>query len=86
MRHPDHEQGAPRLPTESPIINELLAERERTTKIGTLLRLMQRRYRDVPEELAATVRACVDGDRLDRWVDEVFEADNLAEFRRRTGL
>ncbi len=75
---------------ESPIIAELLANAvaEATPKIKAeeLLRVIQKRYRELPEGLAAAVRACADSQQLDRWLDVALEAETLAQFRQQTGL
>jgi hypothetical protein len=86
---------------ESPLIAALLAEAraeaatkaeakaEVKTKAETLLRVLRKRCREVPElpeELAAAVRACADGGQLDRWLDVALEAETLAQFRQQAGL
>jgi hypothetical protein len=75
---------------ESPIIADLLAEakieEKVATQVETLLRLILRRYKELPEEVSATVRACTDRDQLNRWLDSVVEAESLAQFRQQTGL
>ncbi len=67
---------------ESPLIAQLLAK----TKAESLLRVMQKRYRKLPEELTAAISACTDGDQLDRWLDAVAEAKTLKQFRQQAGL
>jgi hypothetical protein len=75
---------------ESPLIAKLLADAttkaEAKAKVESLLRVMQKRYRKLPEELTAAVRACTDGDQLDRWLDMVLEVDTLEQFRQQAGL
>jgi hypothetical protein len=79
---------------ESPLIAELLAdtatkakaEAELQTAARSLLRVLQKRYRELPEELVAAVRACTDGNLLDNWLDVVGEAETLEQFRQRTKL
>jgi len=67
---------------ESPLIAELLAH----AKADALLRVLGKRYRELPEELAASIRGCTDGDQLDRWLDALGEAQTLEQFRQQTGL
>lgn len=79
---------------ESPLIAELLADAEsKATAVGkavgkaeSLLRVLRRRYRDLPEELATSIRACTDGDQLERWLDVALDAETLEQFRQQTGL
>ncbi len=71
---------------ESPLIAKLLAGAEAKAKAESLLRVMQKRYRKLPEELTAAVRACTDGDQLDHWLDLVGEVDTLEQFRQQAGL
>ncbi len=51
---------------ESPLIAELLGQAEAKAKAETLLRVIHKRYRETPEELATSIRACTDNDQLDR--------------------
>jgi hypothetical protein len=71
---------------ESPLIAELLADARTEGKNEMLLRALQKRYQQLPEEIAAPIRACTDSNQLERWLDEVLEADTLEKFRQRTGL
>ena len=67
---------------ESPLIAGLLSQAE----ARMLLRAIQKRYQELPEEVAEPIRACRDSAQLERWLDVVLEVDTLAEFRLRTGL
>jgi hypothetical protein len=67
---------------ESPLIAKLLAK----AKVESLLRVMQKRYRKLPEELTAAISACTDGDQLDRWLDLALEARTMKLFRQQAGL
>jgi hypothetical protein len=67
---------------ESPLIAELLAK----TKADSLLRVLRKRYRELPEELVAALRACTEGGQLDRWLDTALDAPTLEQFRQQTGL
>jgi hypothetical protein len=71
---------------ESPLIAELLAGAKTEAKVETLLRVLQKRYRELPEELTAAVRACTDSAQLERWLDVALEAETLAQFRQQAGL
>jgi hypothetical protein len=75
---------------ESPLIAELLAgakaEARAEAKVETLLRVLQKRYRELPEDVAAAVRACSDSGQLERWLDVALEAETLAQFRQQAGL
>jgi hypothetical protein len=83
---------------ESPLIAELLAgakaegraeakaEAELQTAARSLLRVLQKRYRELPEEVTAAVRACTDSAQLDRWLDVALEAGDLTQFRQQAGL
>jgi predicted transposase YdaD len=86
------------IAVESPFIAKLLAgaetkgkgegkrEGKLEGKIETLLRLVQKSFQELPEEVASGIRGCKDSGQLDRWLDAVVETENLAEFRRQTGL
>ncbi len=67
---------------ESPLIAELLAN----AKAEALLRVLQKRYRQLPEELTAAIRTCPDSARLDHWLDAAGEAESLERFRQQAGL
>ncbi len=75
---------------ESPLIAELLADAKSKAKTEakaeSLLRVLRKRYRELPEDLATSVRVCIDGDQLDRWLDVALDAETLAQFRQQTGL
>ena len=79
---------------ESPMIAELLAgakaegkaEGRTETKAETLLRVIQKRYHELPAELTTAIHACIEIAQLDRWLDVALEAETLAQFRQRAGL
>jgi hypothetical protein len=71
---------------ESPLIAQLLAGAVTKAKVEILLRVLQKRYRELPEEVTAAVHTCTDNDQLDRWLDAAAELETLEEFRRQTGL
>jgi len=41
----------------------------------TLIRLRQRRFGDVPDELSSTIRATNDLEQLDEWLDQAVTAE-----------
>lgn len=45
----------------------------------TLIRQLQRRFGDVPDELLSTIRATTDLEQLDEWLDRVVTAETLDE-------
>ena len=79
---------------ESAIVNEWKAEAERKgyekgerlAKVEMILRLIQRRYGEVPEELGKAIRACDDKAKFDAWIDATVTASSLDDFRRVTGV
>ena len=83
---------------ESPLIAELLgqaeargrAEAEAKAKVETkaelLLRVIQKRYGETPEELATSIRACTDNVQLDRWLDIALEVGSPEQFRQQAGI
>jgi hypothetical protein len=79
---------------ESPLIAGLLADAttkaeakaKAETRTEMLVRAIQKRYQELPEEIARPIRACTDSDQLERWFDVVLETDTLEQFRQRTGL
>jgi hypothetical protein len=81
--HPDARRDALKgfAMIESPLIAELLAKREAETKVETLLHVLQKRYREVPEGVATAIRACTDSARLDHWLDVALDAATLEQFR-----
>src|SRR5207247_4976217 len=75
-----------RIMIESPLIARLLANARAEAKHAALLRVLRKRYQELPEELASSVRACTNGDQLDRWLDALGKAETLEQFCRQTGL
>jgi hypothetical protein len=79
---------------ESPLIAELLAKAEADATVKAtakataeaLLRVLQKRYRELPEAVTTAIRACTDSAQLDRWLDAAGEAPTLEQFRQQTGL
>jgi len=71
---------------ESPLIAGLLADAEIKTKVETLLRVIQKRYRELPEKVAQSISACTEIAQLDRWLDMALEAKTLAQFRQQAGF
>jgi hypothetical protein len=50
-----------------------------TTRQQTLIRLLKRRFGDVPDELSSTILATNDPEQLDEWLDQVVTAETLDE-------
>jgi hypothetical protein len=71
---------------ESPLIAVLLSQAEAKAEARSLLRVIEKRYRELPEEVAVPIRACTDSAQLERWLDLVAEIETLAEFRQKAGL
>jgi hypothetical protein len=66
---------------ESPVLRELLQERERETLQQAALDVLQRRFGAVPEDLAAWVRAVQDSDRLRELLGLAVDCPDLDAFR-----
>ncbi len=71
---------------ESPLIAQLLAEADSKAKAEMLLRAIQKRRWELPEEISVAIRACTDGEQLGRWFDVALDAQTLEQFRQQTGL
>ena len=83
---------------ESTIVNEWKAEArregfekgeikgKRLAKVEMLLRVIQKRYGGVPEDLGRAIRATEDTAKLDAWIDATVTPSSLDEFRRLAGL
>ena len=72
---------------------EVLIERGRTegrteaaieTRQQTLLRLLRRRFGDVPTNVVSAVESATDVNQLDEWLDRLVRADTLDELRMTT--
>lgn len=55
-------------------------------RVDSVLRVLRRLSRELPDELTASIRSCADPDRLSRWFDDALEAQSLADFRARAEL
>jgi hypothetical protein len=75
---------------ESPLIAELLGQARVEGKVEGkaegLLRVLQKRYRELPEEMTQSIRGGTSIAQLDHWLDIALEAESLEHFRRQTGL
>jgi len=79
---------------ESPLIAELLAEAKKEADAKAtveadakaLLRVLGKRFGELPQGMTASIRACVDVEQLGRWFDSALDAQALAQFRQQTGL
>ena len=58
---------------------------ERLAKVEMILRLVQKRYGEVPEELGRAIRACDDKAKFEAWLDATVTASSLDDFRRLAG-
>ncbi len=82
------EQGRAEGITEGKIEGKIEGEREGKMKgkvegeRDALLRLLRKKFSPtLPADLAATITACADGPRLERWFDSAIDADTLEAFR-----
>jgi hypothetical protein len=68
---------------ESPVLIELLNERERDVLHRVILQILEARFGAVPEALAAQVRAVQSPDRINDLPRQAAICDNLDAFRVR---
>ena len=61
------------------IADELKEEGAIRNRQQTLIRLLKRRFGDVPDELSSTIRATNDPAQLDEWLDRFATAETLDE-------
>jgi len=66
---------------ESPLLDELFAERDVKTSQSILLRKLQRRFGSLPADVTAGIRVILDEPRLDALLDAAYAAPSLDEFR-----
>jgi hypothetical protein len=66
---------------ESPMIQELIAERTRQTTHRHILRYLTKRFGQVPEEVSAAVRLTTEEAALDTLLDLAIFCPDLAAFR-----
>ncbi len=64
------------------IADELKEEGAIRKSQQTLIRLLKRRFGDVPDELTSTIRATDDGEQLDAWLDQVVVSQFVGCARR----
>ena len=62
---------------------EGLAEGRTEGRQLALVRLLRRRFGDVPAEIVAAVESTTEADQLDQWLDRAVTADSLDELRIR---
>ena len=72
-------KGSPMF--ESPVLIELLEERDVKTLQGLLLKKIERRYGTVPPDISATLRLVTDPPRLESILDAVYASTSLDNFR-----
>lgn len=51
-----------------------------------LLRALRHRFKVVPDDLEAAIRACIDSDQIGRWMDVALDVDTLEEFRKQAKI
>jgi hypothetical protein len=73
--------GGREMIIESPLIQEILEERSREVHQGMLLRLLQKRFGQVPPEVADRVRAIQDIALLGSLMEAVVDSPDLESFR-----
>ena len=61
------------------IADELKEEGAIRKSQQTLIRLLKRRFGDVPNEVTSTIRATDDAEQLATWLDQVVTAETLDE-------
>lgn len=66
---------------ESPVLIELLEERDVKTLQGLLLKKIERRYGTVRPDISATLRLVTDPPRLESIPDAVYASTSLDNFR-----
>jgi len=75
---------------EPKIVVEWKTQAERKGEIKghaeSLVHVVQRRYKMLPEEVASAIRASTDLKQLDGWLDAALSKDTLDLFRQETGL
>ena len=71
---------------ESTIVNEWKAEAERKATAAAVLRCLRVRFTSVPEDLARSVSACSDMERMNALLEASAKESSLDDFRRVTGV
>jgi hypothetical protein len=75
--------GGIRPMIESPLLDRILAQKERQTKQADILRVLKARFGSVPDDLAEKVRAINDLSRLEELLDFTANCHDLEAFRLR---
>jgi Uma2 family endonuclease len=75
----DDEVARALLAKRNPVIEQAVAEGEARGEARSLLRFLEARGLDVPEELRARILACTDRERLDRWIGRAATAASATE-------
>jgi hypothetical protein len=78
--------GGAEIMIESPMIQELIAERTRQTLHWTILKLLENRFGPVPAEVSAAVRVVQDQTALETLFDHAASCPDLDSFRARTSV
>jgi hypothetical protein len=82
------EQEVERIEQEKrmPYVTSIERHAEQRGRVEMLLRALERQFHvAVPDDLATLIRGTTDVAVLERWLDLVFEAKSLDEFRQRMG-
>jgi hypothetical protein len=75
--------GGKTMLAESPLYQKWMAEKECETKQEAILRFLLGRFGEVPEAVAAQVRAVTDLEKLDAAIDNAARCGSLDAFRKR---
>lgn len=67
---------------ESPLLDELFAERELKTYRALILKKLEGRFGPIPADVSAAVRVVADSPRLEALLDAVYSSANLDAFRQ----
>ncbi len=74
--------GGRKMIVESPLIQELLAERDLTSAHAILVEFLKNHFDSIPEDLAAQIRTINDYEMLKKLIYEAVSCSDLAAFRR----
>jgi hypothetical protein len=67
---------------ESKLFNEWTAKASNKARVSLLLRALETRFNALPPDVVATIQACTDPEKFDRWIEQVILATSLDDFRR----
>jgi predicted transposase YdaD len=78
--------GGSQIMIESPLLNEMLAKATAQRMHKAIVAVLERRFRRVPEEVAAAIRTVYDEDRLDELLLAAVSSRSLKAFRSCLGV